>query len=217
MTVSRLIARPMLASIFLVGGVNALRNAASWPRKAEPVTDRLVPLVQQGRAPAARSRGPGHAGPPQRRASSSAPALALATGRAPRLSAAVLAASLVPTTVGRPPVLGGSRTRRQRTQQQLHFFKNVSMLGGLMIAAGDTEGKPGVAWRARRAAKRRPPRGQAPGRTPPAARPGSRRPSSPDPRRPRLRRVTDLRDPWPAPARQPTRSTRSSRCPAASR
>ena len=27
------------------------------------------------------------------------------------------------------------------------------MLGGLLIAAGDTEGKPGVAWRARRAAK----------------------------------------------------------------
>jgi hypothetical protein len=27
------------------------------------------------------------------------------------------------------------------------------MLGGLIIAAGDTEGKPGVAWRARRAAR----------------------------------------------------------------
>jgi hypothetical protein len=27
------------------------------------------------------------------------------------------------------------------------------MLGGLMIASVDTEGRPGVAWRARRAAK----------------------------------------------------------------
>ena len=27
------------------------------------------------------------------------------------------------------------------------------MLGGLIIAAGDTDGKPGVAWRARRVAK----------------------------------------------------------------
>ena len=27
------------------------------------------------------------------------------------------------------------------------------MLGGLLLAAVDTEGKPGVAWRARRAAK----------------------------------------------------------------
>jgi hypothetical protein len=29
-----------------------------------------------------------------------------------------------------------------------HFFKNLSMLGGLVLASVDTEGKPGVAWRA---------------------------------------------------------------------
>ena len=40
-----------------------------------------------------------------------------------------------------------------RAQQRVHFFKNVSMLGGLLIAAGDTEGRPGLAWRARRAAR----------------------------------------------------------------
>ena len=33
MTVSRLIARPMLASIFVVGGANALRNAAGARRE----------------------------------------------------------------------------------------------------------------------------------------------------------------------------------------
>ena len=76
----------------------------------------------------------------------------LATGRAPRISAGVLAASLVPTTAA------GHRfweadDPAQRTQQTLHFFKNVSLIGGLIIASGDTEGKPGVAWRARRAAK----------------------------------------------------------------
>ena len=79
-------------------------------------------------------------------------ALTLATGRAPRLSAAVLAATLLPTTAA------GHRfwevdDKAQRTQQQLHFFKNVSLAGGLIIAAGDTDGKPGVAWRARRAVK----------------------------------------------------------------
>ena len=37
--------------------------------------------------------------------------------------------------------------------QQLQFAKNLSVLGGLILAAVDTEGKPGVAWRARRAAK----------------------------------------------------------------
>ena len=33
-----------------------------------------------------------------------------------------------------------------------HFFKNVSMLGGLVLAAVDTEGRPGVAWRAKNVA-----------------------------------------------------------------
>jgi hypothetical protein len=35
----------------------------------------------------------------------------------------------------------------------VHFFKNVSMLGGVLLAGVDTEGKPGVAWRAQRAAR----------------------------------------------------------------
>ena len=78
--------------------------------------------------------------------------LLLATGRAPRLSSTVLAATLVPTTAA------GHRFWEEsdpavRANQKIHFFKNVSMLGGLLIAAVDTEGQPGVAWRARRAAK----------------------------------------------------------------
>ena len=41
----------------------------------------------------------------------------------------------------------------ERREQLTHFFKNVSLTGGLLIAAGDTEGRPGVAWRARRASR----------------------------------------------------------------
>jgi hypothetical protein len=37
--------------------------------------------------------------------------------------------------------------------QRVQFFKNVSMMGGLLLAGVDTEGRPGVAWRARRAAR----------------------------------------------------------------
>jgi putative oxidoreductase len=47
MTVSRVIARPMLASMFLVGGINALRNADALAVRAKPVTDRLVPLLNK--------------------------------------------------------------------------------------------------------------------------------------------------------------------------
>ena len=62
--------------------------------------------------------------------------LALATGRAPRLSATVLAATLVPTTAAGHRFWEESDKRRAPAQQRLHFFKNVSMLGGLLIARG---------------------------------------------------------------------------------
>ncbi len=42
--------------------------------------------------------------------------------------------------------------KQARANQKIHFFKNVSMLGGLIIAGMDTEGRPGLAWRAKRAA-----------------------------------------------------------------
>jgi putative oxidoreductase len=151
MSLSRLIARPMLSSAFLVGGLNALRTAPALAAKAAPVTDKLVPLVQKA-APQAPIPSDPTVLVRINAVTQIAAGLTLATGRAPRLSAAVLGATLVPTT------FGGHRfweldDPEKRSQQRLHFFKNVSMLGGLIIAAGDTDGKPGVAWRARRAAK----------------------------------------------------------------
>ncbi len=77
--------------------------------------------------------------------------LALATGRAPRLSATVLAVSLVPTTAAEHRFWEEPDPTR-KSAQRIHFFKNVSMLGGLFLAAVDTDAKPGLAWRARRAA-----------------------------------------------------------------
>ena len=145
MTVSRLIARPMLASIFIVGAAHALKNSSLPASKAAAVTDKVVPLIKKTGVPLPED--------PETLVKINAgvqiaAGLALATGRAPRLSAAVLAASLIPTTAA------GHRfweveDPTQRTQQKLHFFKNVSVVGGLIIAAGDTDGKPGVAWRAR--------------------------------------------------------------------
>ena len=151
MTITRLLARPMLASMFVVGGVGALRDAEFRAAKAAPITEKLTPLAERAfpRAPiptepvtlvrinALAQIGAG---------------LLLATGKAPRLTSTVLAASLVPTTAA------GHRFWEEedpaaRANQKVHFFKNVSMLGGLLIASVDTEGKPGVAWRARRVAR----------------------------------------------------------------
>lgn len=151
MTVSRLIARPMLASIFVVGGISALRNAPALAAKAAPITEKFVPMAKKAVPSIPIPDDPATLVRIQAGVQLLAGG-ALATGRAPRLSAAVLAASLIPTTAA------GHRfwevdDAQQRTQQKMHFFKNVSLLGGLVIASGDTDGKPGVAWRARRVAK----------------------------------------------------------------
>jgi uncharacterized membrane protein YphA (DoxX/SURF4 family) len=150
MTVTRLIARPMLASMFVVGGVHALRNAEAHAAKAKPVADKIVPLAQKA-LPAAPIPTDVTTLVRINAAAQIVAAAALATGRAPRLSSTLLAASLVPTT------LAGHRFWEEsdpaaKGNQRIHFFKNVSMLGGLLLAGVDTEGKPGVAWRARRAA-----------------------------------------------------------------
>ncbi|MXG91693.1 DoxX family membrane protein [Nocardioides flavescens] len=149
MPLSRLIARPLLAAGFVVGGVSALRSAPQHAEKAAPVADRVVPAAKQAGIPLPEDP---LALVRLNAGVQIAAGLALATGRAPRISSLVLAASLVPTTIAGHPFWAASDPS-ERGAHLLHFAKNSSMLGGLLIAAGDTEGKPGVAWRARRAAK----------------------------------------------------------------
>jgi len=150
MTITRLLARPMLATIFVAGGINALRNTEGHAAKAKKLTDKVVPVAQQ-----AVPRAPIPTDPATLvRINAGAQILAaaaLATGRAPRLSATVLAASLVPTTLA-GHAFWNETDPQARNAQRLQFYKNTSVLGGLLLAAAVTAGKPGLAWRARRAA-----------------------------------------------------------------
>jgi putative oxidoreductase len=151
MTVTRVIARPLLASTFAVGAVNALKNAPALAEKARPVTDRVLPMLDK----AAPQLPIPHDPVTLVRVNAGVQllaALALARGRAPRLSSTVLAASLLPTTVA-GHAFWQEDEPTTKAAQRLHFFKNLSMVGGLMLAAVDTEGRPGLAWRARHGAK----------------------------------------------------------------
>jgi hypothetical protein len=76
----------------------------------------------------------------------------LATGKFRRPAALALIGSIVPTTYA------GHRFWEEldpatRAQQKMHFLKNVGLLGGLILAAFDTEGEPSLAWRAKRQAR----------------------------------------------------------------
>jgi putative oxidoreductase len=145
MPVLRAIARPMLASIFAIQGFDTLLHPERVAPRAEPVVRPvadLVPAVLSNTEQAVRING----------AVQVVAASLLAVGKLPRLSALAIAATLVPTT------LAGHRfweaeDDKDRAQQRIHFLKNVSMLGGLLIAAGDTAGRPSLAWRGRHAAR----------------------------------------------------------------
>lgn len=63
---------------------------------------------------------------------------ALALGILPRWSALTLVSCLVPTTAA-GHAFWKEEAREKRTPQLIHFLKNVSMVGGLLIVAVDED------------------------------------------------------------------------------
>ena len=136
MSPTRALARPLLASMFIVGGADSLRHpdgrvqavkGAGLTRPEQLVKINGITHVVGG--------------------------LALATGRFPRLAALALAGSLVPTTyVGHP--FWSESDPAAKTGQQIHFFKNLGLLGGLLLATADTGGRESLPHRAGRAGRR---------------------------------------------------------------
>ena len=142
MSLVRRFARPLLAASFISGGIDTLRNPGPRVPAAEKVVSPLVEKVPQlsnteqvVKIDAAIKVVAG---------------TMFALGKFPRLSAAALIASLVPTTAAGHRFWEESDPAK-RKQQQLHFLKNAGIVGGLMLAAVDTEGRPSLAWRAQHA------------------------------------------------------------------
>jgi putative oxidoreductase len=145
MSLTRSLARPMLAAVFVTSGIDVLRNPGPRVAAAEPVAPELAAKL----------------GLPQDtellvRVNAATHLVAgglLAIGKLRRLSALALMASLVPTTYA------GHRfwetdDPKERAQHQAHFLKNLAVMGGLLLEVVDTEGRPSVGWRSRRAAGR---------------------------------------------------------------
>lgn len=145
MAVLRKCARPLLASVFLSGGLSTLRDPKRVAPAAEPVAVPLgsrIPRLPKDPETLVRINGAVQLG---------AGAM-LATGRVPRVAALALAGSLVPTTLA-GHAWWKEEDPERRAAQRTQFIKNLSLLGGLLIAAADTHGKPSVAYRGRTAAK----------------------------------------------------------------
>ena len=147
----RRIARPLLASSFIYGGIDTLRNPQSRVPGARPVVEQITEAADK-QLPVQVPRDVEQWVKIDAGVKVAAGTL-FALGKLPRLSAVALSGSIVPTT------LAGHRfwehdDPKERFGQLSNFLKNAGLLGGLLIAAVDTEGKPSVGWWARRAAGR---------------------------------------------------------------
>jgi putative oxidoreductase len=146
MALSSKLARPFLASIFVVGGVDALRHPEGKVKEATKVTEplsRQVSFVPENTVLLVRINGGVQV----------AAATALALGRFRRLAALALLGSLVPTTYA-GHAFWNELDEEQKSQQLMQFTKNAAIAGGLLLAITDTEGAPSASWRVKRQLRR---------------------------------------------------------------
>ncbi len=144
----RRIARPLLASSFVYGGISTLKDPQSRVPGATKIVNQLAKTADE-QLPVEVPKDVEQWVKVDAGIKVGAGAL-FALGKFPRLSALLLAGSIVPTT------LAGHRfwedtDPEKKFSNQAHFLKNAGLLGGLLIAAVDTEGKPSTGWRVRRA------------------------------------------------------------------
>ncbi len=147
MTLLRAAARTLLASYFVASGLKSVRHPDLLVPAAEPVIDKLVPFVKRY-APAPLADSVPEDARTLVRINGAAQllgGLALATGKGRRVGAIVLATSLVPSTLAKHPFW--TRTDAvEKAEDRSHFLKNLSLLGGVLLAARDTEGRPGLLY-----------------------------------------------------------------------
>jgi putative oxidoreductase len=137
MTLVRRVARPMLAAIFVVQGLEQLRHPQAMAPRAAKLAEQAAPLgVPNDPELLVRANGAAMVGGGG----------LLALGRLPRLASLALVGSMVPTTyVGH--AFWEETDPAKKKQQRINFLKNVGLVGGLLLASVDTEGRPGLAYR----------------------------------------------------------------------
>lgn len=138
----------MLSAVFITRGVDALRSPKPAADATRPTLEGLSKLPDPvgtnvpsdaetvARVNAAVQIGGG---------------LLLATGKLPRLASSVLALSVVPGSLGGHAFWQQTDPQRKADERRA-FVTDISLIGGLIIASVDTEGKPSLGWRGRRAA-----------------------------------------------------------------
>lgn len=140
----------MLSAVFISRGVDALRS----PKPAADATRQTLEGLSKLPDPVG-TNVPSNAETVARvnAAVQIGGGLLLATGKLPRVASAALALSVVPGSLGGHAFWKEVDPQRKADERRA-FVTDISLIGGLIIAAVDTEGKPSLGWRGRRAARK---------------------------------------------------------------
>ncbi len=143
MNVLRFAARTMLASYFVINGVKTVRTPATFTDVSGPIVDKVLPSARRLLPDEVAGLLPTDATGVARilGAVQIAGGLSLATGIGRRPGAALLALTMVPRIVSTNPL-------RAATDDRARLSADIAVLGGVALAAMDTEGQPNLAWRA---------------------------------------------------------------------
>src|SRR5580698_10569531 len=123
------LARPLLASMFISGGIDAVRNSERKVKAADAVVRpmaRVAPWLPADTEMLVRFNGAVQVGA----------GILLAAGKFKRLSSVALIVSIIPTTYAGHRFWEESDDER-RAQQRTHFLKNLGLLGGLILQASE--------------------------------------------------------------------------------
>lgn len=155
MSLLRFAARTMLASFFVLNGVKTLKEPQELVPATQPIADTVVPMVQKVAPSQVADFVPTDTVTLVRinGVAQVVGGVALATGKARRLGALLLAGSIVPQTITRHAFWSESDPELKAAARD-QFLKNVALIGGTLVAAQDTEGKPSLAWRAQAGSER---------------------------------------------------------------
>lgn len=147
MTPIRTAARTLLGALFVGSGYYVLKHPERHVAEAKPVADYLEPALEAANLPTDTETLVKATG-----AAQIAGGLLLASGHFTRPAAAVLAATVVPSTIAAHPFWNEEDPDR-KAEQRTQFAKNLGLLGGLLYAMVDRGGKPSLAYQTRYAAR----------------------------------------------------------------
>lgn len=137
----------MLAGYFVINGIKALKDPEPYAAEHERFAAKVVPLARKVAPAEVAPAVPDDAATLARISGGLqvAGGVGMILGKGRRIGAVLLALSLL------PPLVGYSTkglSPQERSAARNGLLKDIALLGGALIAVGDTEGRPGLAWRA---------------------------------------------------------------------